>query len=282
MQQQNDNVEGYDQLQEIAKTIFPGWNSKYYRDFAKQVQFVEFEGANRIPYYFLENEDKSTNNYIIYFHGNGENIENSLNMLQRFTDYLKTHFILVEYPGYGNYQSTIVTTAEQIEKDALVVFDYIKQKFAVNDNQIYVFGRSIGTGPAFYLGANRNCAGLIILSAYITLYKLVNDIVPKRAHYLLNENHINNEENSQKIKCKCLFIHGQKDNLTFLKPIQDLYNNLPAHIKEQSYLSIQENMSHNNFLIKEHIIDPILNFYTELKITKDEQNKEKDQTLQND
>ncbi|CAD8163237.1 unnamed protein product [Paramecium octaurelia] len=279
MQQQNINDQSLEQLRQIANTIFPGQGCGYYQHFAKKVQYIEMEGANRIPYYLLENEDKSTNNYIIYFHGNGENIENSFSMLDRFTNYVKAHFVLVEYPGYGGYQTTIFTTAEQIEKDALIVFDYVKQKFAVKDNQIYVFGRSIGTGPAFYLGTNRNCAGLIILSAYITLYKLVNDIVPNRAHYFLNENHLNNEENSQKIKCKCLFIHGQKDNLTFLKPIQDLYNNLPAHIKEQSYLSIHENMTHNNFLIKENIIDPIINFYTELKVPIEEQNKKKEQDL---
>ncbi|CAD8159657.1 unnamed protein product [Paramecium pentaurelia] len=265
MQKINFDNQKEEELIQIAKIIFPGSSDKYYPEFYKTIQYVQMEEANKIPFSLLEHKDKTTNNYIIYFHGNGENINDSKYLVAGFLKYIKANFILVEYPGYGIYKNTI-TSAEQIQKDALIVFDYIKQKFALNDNQIYVFGRSIGTGPAFYLGANRNFAGLIILSAYITLYKLVNDLIPQKAHLLLNENNLNNQENSQKIRCKCLFIHGNKDKLTFLEPIQELYNNLPAHIKENSYLSIQENMEHNSFDFQKNLVEPIQNFYPELKM----------------
>ncbi|CAD8078078.1 unnamed protein product [Paramecium sonneborni] len=265
MQQPQTNNRSQEELIRVASIIFPAPPNKYDYSLLQAIQYAQIEQSNKVPFYLLQNEDKTINNYILYFHGNGEDLQSSFYMMKSCVQQLKAHFILVEYPGYGVYNNTITTT-EQIQMDALIVYDYVKQKYSVNDNQIYVFGRSIGTGPAIYIGAHRNCAGLIMFCAYTTLLKLVQQIIPKKAIYLQNENNLNNEENSQKLQCKCLFIQGRLDTLTPLQPIELLYNNLPAHIKDKSYLQIQEQMTHNFFSIQTDIIDQIIKFYPELKM----------------
>lgn len=52
----------------------------------------------------------------------------------------------VEYPGYGVYDGT--PTPEQIAQDSTDVYDYLTRDMGLNEDQIIVFGRSIGSGPA--------------------------------------------------------------------------------------------------------------------------------------
>jgi len=42
-------------------------------------------------------------NYLLYFHGNAEDLGSSLKLLKHMRDTLRTNIIAVEYPGYGIY-----------------------------------------------------------------------------------------------------------------------------------------------------------------------------------
>ena len=56
---------------------------------------------------------------MIYFHGNGEDLSKSQDMLLRIKYALQVHIIAVEYPGYGVYQkNTIKQKDSKILQDA--------------------------------------------------------------------------------------------------------------------------------------------------------------------
>ncbi|CAD8077345.1 unnamed protein product [Paramecium sonneborni] len=113
-------------------------------------------------------------------------------------------------------------------------------------------------GNNFYMKINWNWPCLLYWSSkelcwfnnILWIYNII-----QIAQYFKNENNLYNEENSQKIQCKCLFIHGRLDTLTIEQiKIKDLSQiSLPAHIKDESYLQIQEEMTHNQLKIKDEL-----------------------------
>ena len=76
--------------------------------------------------------------------------------------------MIVEYPGYGCYPVS-KTPFEDIEEDALTVYDYLLNDLGFNHKNIIVFGRSLGSGPATLIASKRNIGMLILMSPYTSL-----------------------------------------------------------------------------------------------------------------
>ena len=72
----------------------------------------------------------------------------------------------MEYPAYGVYNTTDVTKDKHIKEDTLILYDYLVKHVGLNPQDIVVFGRSIGSGPATYLASKREVNILYLMSAY--------------------------------------------------------------------------------------------------------------------
>lgn len=105
---------------------------------------------------------------IIYFHGNAEDIGLSFDLLSLFGQEMRMHVLVIEYPGYGLYKTA--STCEQIIlEDAEIAYDYLTTICGVNDSDIILFGRSIGTGPTSYLASRKPCHSALLMSAYTSI-----------------------------------------------------------------------------------------------------------------
>ena len=78
----------------------------------------------------------------------------------------------MEYPGYGPYKGS--ARADRIERDSQIVYDFLMEK-GVQQNNILVMGRSIGTGPATYLASRNKIGVLILMSAYTSIKRAAAD-----------------------------------------------------------------------------------------------------------
>lgn len=81
--------------------------------------------------------------------------------------------LAVEYPGYGIYDGA--PDAYQIEKDATIVYDYLTKVQGIQESQIILFGRSIGTGPASFLASKRNPSALLLMSPFTSIRDIVRE-----------------------------------------------------------------------------------------------------------
>ena len=61
--------------------------------------------------------------------------------------------------------------------DSLFVFDYINKVLKFDNKNIFVFGRSIGSGPSCYLSSERLLGGLMLMSPFTSLKKVVKSII---------------------------------------------------------------------------------------------------------
>jgi hypothetical protein len=92
---------------------------------------------------------------MLYFHGNAEDLGYANEFLVNLKNELKVNILAVEYPGYGLYNQ-FETSADKILEDSEIVFDYLTKTLGIKSENIFVFGRSIGSGPATHLCAKKN------------------------------------------------------------------------------------------------------------------------------
>ena len=86
---------------------------------------------------------------LIYFHGNAEDIGMTYEINDLIRNTLDINVIVPEYPGYGVYKGKI--SAGRLVTDALVVFWFVREVLGFDNLDIFVLGRSVGSGPACFL-----------------------------------------------------------------------------------------------------------------------------------
>lgn len=83
--------------------------------------------------------------------------------------------LIVEYPGYSIYSEE--KSSDKVLKDTLYVFDYLTKILEVDPENIFVFGRSIGSAPGSYLSSERKFRGLILMSPFTTVKNVAKSLV---------------------------------------------------------------------------------------------------------
>jgi len=200
---------------------------------------------------FSEGSDK----ILIFFHGNAEDIGWSLSFVAKLQRTLKVHVLSMEYPGYGLYLGKPNST--KILADAETVFNYLTNTIGVRSENIILFGRSIGSGPATFLAARKKVASLILMSAYTSIKAAVKNIAGNFAKMFVAERFKNIDEIS-KVKSPILFIHGIKDTLIPKQHSVDLLN---ACLQTVSHIHLSEEMTHNDYDIDYDILEPTITFF---------------------
>ena len=236
-----------------------GYKSDYesINNFKNKLIFIEKEknknsSDNYIPCLFFRNP--SSSNYLIYFHGNSEHIFQIEHYGLDFRSYLDMNVIMVEYPGYSIYFNNKIDS-KSIFSDSEIVFNWIKNKFKVDNDQIFVCGRSLGTSTAIYLSSKVNPKALFLISAFTSIKNIGKDY---NASIFL-EQIFNSYRYITDIKCPILFIHGKKDSLINYTHSVELYLEINK-VNKCVDMQLNENMTHNDFTLKEDIINPINTF----------------------
>lgn len=204
---------------------------------------------NYIPCLFIQEYEQSSN-FIIFFHGNSEDIFISELLGQYFSEKFKMNVVIVEYPGYSIYKAK--KSAETMCNDSLIVYDFIKRKFNLQDKDIYVIGRSIGTGPSVFLATLRTPRALILISPFKSIKSIKNKFI---SFFLLDI--FKSIELIDKVSCPVLFIHGKNDHLIDPSHSEELFEKSKKHNNE---LIINPNMTHNDMDIENDVFDKILVF----------------------
>ena len=209
-----------------------------------------------IPCFLLTNEiSRSSKNFVIFFHGNAEDIFLSRMMAEILLETLNMNIIMVEYPGYSIYEGS--PTAEKILENTTIVYDFIKKKFDLEDKNIFIFGRSIGTSPAIYLASVRSPNGLLLVSSFTTIRAVAKNLVSILSYLL--KNRFLSEEYIKNVKCPTYFIHGKSDPLIPYQETVTLHK-LCNSIKD---IHLPPHMTHNDFDLEEDIMKPIGKFVKE-------------------
>lgn len=213
--------------------------------------------------------DPKSKNILIVFHCNGIDMLSAFDSLSNACEKYKINLLFPEYPGYSIYDSPL--SSEKCLENSLIIYDYILNHIKnITEKNIYILGRSLGTGMAVYLSSQRNPAGVILVSPYTTFAD-----VGKRFHseefYQALSKHLRSIDYIDKVKSPLLIIHGKNDKLIDFNAAKKLYEKNNGKIKK---IKLIDDMDHNNigFFNLEKYIMEFMNKYCPLDNT--ENNKE--------
>ena len=181
-------------------------------------------------------------NLLIAFHCNGIDMFSSFSLVIQIGKKYKMSVLVPEYPGYSLYNYP--KSSDKCMENSVIIYDFVINNMKnISEKNIYVFGRSLGTGPAIYLASKRNPAGVFLLSPYTTFAE-----VGKRFHEInfYNEltKHLRAIDYIGQIKCPICIFHGKDDQLIYSSEAEKLFEKCEKNnIKE---LHMIDDMGHND------------------------------------
>jgi predicted esterase len=222
---------------------------------------------------------------LIYFHANAEDIGRCYELLDHIRTTVRINVLIPEYPGYGiynkvkkgSYQSKnpvlevdeqadgLSCSAEQIQQDSECVYDFVLKNFPkIQEKDIVIFGRSMGSGPTIHLGSTRKPKAIITMSAYTSIKNVVHDKLSFLSALVAEQ--FNNLETIKNVpnETSVLFLHGKKDKLVPYQHSVDLNDNLPKGVTSE--LILPDNMTHNDFDFYNDLIRPMFQFFVKISL----------------
>ncbi len=179
--------------------------------------------------------NKGNNRALMYFGGNGEAVvANAEEFSARFSTMT---IYLVNYRGYGGSSGT--PTESGIYADALKVYDEIQN----HHTNISVAGRSLGSGVATYVGANRSVQNVTLITPYDSVLSIAANKFPIFPIRLLLKDHYDSLSRVKNIKSKVLVIAAEYDQMIPMTHTQKLIDEFKSG---QVTLKIIKNANHNS------------------------------------
>eukprot|EP01101_Sappina_pedata_P010240 TRINITY_DN6407_c0_g1_i1.p1 TRINITY_DN6407_c0_g1~~TRINITY_DN6407_c0_g1_i1.p1 ORF type:complete len:334 (+),score=46.59 TRINITY_DN6407_c0_g1_i1:1352-2353(+) len=259
------------------RAIFPAPSRCSYKDMAFDVHRSEYEGGRLIwiptasqrapkaqhrPYMpaflFLNPNAKKV---IIYSHANRCDIGDMYFEMWDLKTQFDAHVLIYEYEGYGlgpRYPTSEVAMNFNIR----CAFDFVTNSLGWPASNVFLYGRSIGTGPSIHLAAKLQqeegitLGGLILQSPFTSIRDTARIFVGFLS-YLVNDI-FKNSENIVNCTCPALFIHGKADTLVPVGHSEMLHSIYPSGEK---ILAIAQEANHNSWEYEADVLAPIDTFF---------------------
>lgn len=151
---------------------------------------------------------------ILYFHGNSDNLVRWGKIAAELTGFGYDVFI----PDYRHYgKSTGPRNEEYLFSDAQFCYDFLKKQYG--EENITVYGRSLGGAFAVKMAADNEPKKLILEATFFNLQDIVNRWLPNSATEKISPKmtyHFHSNKNILEVNCPLYHFHGDKD---FVVPI---------------------------------------------------------------
>lgn len=200
-----------DRISEIPEQNIPS--------FVSERQIKTLDGETLQAFLFRHKEDVQLP-LIIYFHGNAGNLYDRFEPTQRLFE-MNHDVLLVSYRGYS--KSTGKPSEKGIFIDGESAVYYAINELGVDEKDITIFGRSLGTTVATHIAQNRNFKGVILVTP-LTSGKDMAAAMGLNLIKFMAGNSFNSIDKINNIKTKILIIHGEEDELIPYAMGQQLMN----------------------------------------------------------
>ena len=137
------------------------------------------------------------------------------------------------------------------------MFDFLAEVVGLAPENILVFGRSLGSGPATYLASQRRCGALVLFTPFLSVRHA------SKAHVgclgVCAPDIFRNCDHIARVRAPTFIVHGKKDEVVPHQSSQQLYK-LLADRPPLKQLLEPEDMMHNRFRLLDDFILPSLAF----------------------
>ncbi|WP_232300493.1 alpha/beta hydrolase [Desulfonatronovibrio magnus] len=161
---------------------------------------------------------------ILFCHGNAGNISHRLQTISIFNSLNMSTFIF-DYQGYG--KSSGRPGEKATYQDALAAWTYLTETRNIQENRIFIFGRSLGGAVAAELGARKSPAGIVLESTFTSVPDLGSELFRFLPVRLLSRFKYNTLEKVESFSAPVKIIHSQDDEIIPFHHGRTLYKASP-------------------------------------------------------
>jgi pimeloyl-ACP methyl ester carboxylesterase len=154
---------------------------------------------------------------LIYFGGNAEDVSWLASTAGQYAGWSLLFF---SYRGYGRSEGRPGEAA--LFADALQIFDYAAKR--ADTTRIAVMGRSLGSGVATYLAAQRPVAGAILVSPYDSVESVARGVYPFLPIGLMLKHRFDSVSRAPGIEAPLLCLVASDDRVIARKHSERLYD----------------------------------------------------------
>ena len=195
--------------------------------------FLDTDDKETIHGWFYKNS--SSDNLLIYFHGNGGNITHRFSWACLLAG-LPTNVLLIDYRGYG--RSTGSPNEDGLYLDAEATLSYAKRQGFFPKN-ITLLGESLGGGVATYLAAKETFKLLILQSTFTSIPAMAGKVFPFLPGFVVSTQ-MNNLERIKTIDTPLYLVHSRQDEI------------VPYHMGEKLYAAAKNPLFFQRFEQYDH------------------------------
>ena len=146
---------------------------------------------------------------IIFFHGNAGSLENRIHKINHFKD-ININFLIIAWRGFSGNQGK--PSEDRLYEDGKSAVRWLNER-GVKDEDIVLYGESLGTGVATHLSQNNNFAGVILESPFTSMIDAAKNVYPYFPISILLKDKYENDKKIKNIKSPILIMHGEKDKI---------------------------------------------------------------------
>ncbi len=161
---------------------------------------------------------------LLFFHGNAGNISHRLESIRQFHQ-LGLSVLIIDYRGYG--QSGGGITEAGLYRDAEAAWLYLTATRGIRDENIVIFGRSLGASVAAKLATIERPSGLIVESSFTSVPDIAQELYPwLPARWLSRLRHATRDY-VRDARCPVLVIHSRDDEIIPFHHGEAIYDAAP-------------------------------------------------------
>jgi len=195
----------------------------------KEVTLKVKEG--RLDGVYLDNHSKKL---IIYFGGNADDATDFIEVVKDLKE-----FDVVAFNYRGNALSIGKPSEKVLYEDALSIYDHFSK-----DKNVYIVGRSLGSGVATYLASKKDVKKLFLITPYDSIENVAKQRYPFFPISLLIKYKFNSKEYIKNVKSPIVIFMVSGDKVVSNQRTK----NLIRYIKSRYILKIFKNTTHADIL----------------------------------
>lgn len=205
---------------------------------------IEFTINNEILHGWKVDLSPVGNKTILYFGGNAEDV---VYLNHEAKEFNVRQSISFNHPGYG--KSSGKPTQKNLYNNALLIYDLILKEYQLTSNDIIVVGRSLGSSVATYLAANREVAGLILITPFDSIENMASKQYKFFPVKFLLKHPFSTIDYISNVKAPILMLAAYKDEIIADENLQNLRKMAGNKNRLIQYSNVGHNtiQTHNNY-----------------------------------
>ncbi len=191
--------------------LYHPFENNYHKDqpdFFYEEVFIPTPNGNKLKAWFHK-KDLAEKKTLVFFHGNAGDLNNRIYKLNLIKDF-DINFLIVAYRGFSGNQGK--PTEQGLYEDAQSALDWLKKQ-KITENNIIVYGESLGTGVSVEVSQNKNFAGIILESPFTSMVDAGKFYYFYLPVSLLLKDRYETLKKLKNIKIPILVMHGKKDKI---------------------------------------------------------------------